>query len=816
MNFLLNSGIPARFQKQGMPSDTSKASKEKNRAALLALRGRRLLDSLNDRFFSGRNEKQTQTFLLLVTALVLSLIIVPSQHFHTSRYNAGEIASADIKATQSYLLEDPALTEKLRSAAENATPYVYDLRLTKSDELKKQFERAFTLIVASRTQSQPDREALLKNLSDELGCPVTPVELASLEKIRNFRALLAEIGSMADSIYRHKLVSDKTVFNEDRRQGILLIENQTGRLLGAGDASITAIDLKDAAIIVRDMRVSGFDRKEAEVVKGLFQKALKPSLIRNQAATEAKRTEARNSIRPIVYQIKRGEMIVREGERISEAQAVKLNKIFNSAQGVNRFLAGLGIFTLILVLFYFPYRFGRKNIRKFNPTLKDLLLLSLVTILLFLFLKIAFIISSAMGVPFPRVGTDAYFYLLPFAAGTMLVRIILNSEIALVYCAVTAILLGVLFNSNLLIVVYALLGGIIGAHGVRQCQYRGTIYTAGLKVSVVNLALAIPFQILSDNLFTSQTLYIIIFALIGGAVNSVIVAGTVPVIENIFHYTTDIKLLELASLNSPVLRELMIRAPGTYHHSILVGTMVEAAAEAIHANPLMARVAAYYHDIGKISKPLYFIENMCGGENRHDKLSASMSALILISHVKEGVELAKEKHLGLPIIDIIHQHHGTALISFFYQKAKNAEDPESRNVDERDFRYPGPKPQTREAGLVMLADCVEAASKTLTDPTPARIQGMVQKIINNIFIDGQLEECELTLKNLHDIANSFNRILSGIYHHRIDYPEPAFKVSGRKKIVESSDREQAKTPSSRGEEDKKTGGEDLKRLGIHR
>ncbi|MRR05401.1 MAG: HD domain-containing protein, partial [Deltaproteobacteria bacterium] len=221
-------------------------------------------------------------------------------------------------------------------------------------------------------------------------------------------------------------------------------------------------------------------------------------------------------------------------------------------------------------------------------------------------------------------------------------------------------------------------------------------------------------------------------------------------------------------------------------------------------------------DIGKISKPLYFIENMCGGENRHDKLSPSMSALILISHVKEGVELAKEKHLGLPIIDIIRQHHGTALISFFYQKAKNADDPESRNVDERDFRYPGPKPQTREAGLVMLADCVEAASKTLSDPTPARIQGMVQKIINNIFIDGQLEECELTLKNLHDIANSFNRILSGIYHHRIDYPEPAFKVSGRKKISESSDREQAKTPSSRSEEDKKTGGEDLKRLGIHR
>jgi len=799
-----------------MPSDTSKGSSEISKAAVFASRARRLLASLQERFFIGRNEKATQSVLLLVTALILTLLIVPGQHFYTARYSAGEISPADIKATQSYLLEDPALTEKKRAEAENATPYVYDFRQTKGDELKKHFAQAFSLVMDYRTQGEPTREVLLVKLSEELGCPVTSAELAALERVRNFRALLADIGHVVARIYQYKLVNDKVAFNSDRRHGVLLYETRTERLIGSGDGTITAIDLKDAAAIIDDMRVSGVDRKDVNVIKHLFIKALKPNLTRNHAATESKQTEARNSVRPVVYQIKRGEMIVREGERISPEQALKLNKIFSSAQGVNKLLTGLGIFALILILTYLPYRFGKKNVRKFNPSLKDLLLLSLVTILLFLVLKFVFIVSSAMGILFPQIGTDDYLYLFPFAAGVMLVRIILNSEVALVYCAVTALLLGLLFNYNLLLVVYALLGGIVGAHGVRQCQYRGTIYSAGLKVSAVNLALVIPFQILADSLFTTQSLYIILFALIGGVVNSVIVAGTVPVVESLFHYTTDIKLLELASLNSPVLRELMIRAPGTYHHSILVGTMVEAAAEAIHANPLLARVAAYYHDIGKISKPLYFIENMTGGENRHDKLSPNMSALILISHVKEGVELAKEKHLGVPIIDIIRQHHGTALISFFYQKAKNAEDPETGSVDERDFRYPGPKPQTREAGLVMLADCVEAASKTLTDPTPARIQGMVQKIINNIFIDGQLEECELTLKNLHDIANSFNRILSGIYHHRIDYPEPAFKVNGRKKSGEDSDREQAKTPSSRDEETKKAGGEDLKRLGINR
>jgi putative nucleotidyltransferase with HDIG domain len=793
-----------------------KSGTEPNSAAMLALRCRRLFNSLQDRLSATENQKLCQTILLLLTAIFLTFLIIPNLHFHSVRYVSGDIAPADIKANQSYLVEDSVQTEKIRSEAEKAVPSVYTFQYGKTDEVKKRFFRAFAQIIDARSSGDYDREALRGAVSGVLGFEVSQDEMALLEKIRSFPPLLAEIGHLAETVYKKKVVADRTAYSVDRSRGVLLLDSETGSLIGAGDSTMTVIDMKDVASIVRDMHFSSADRDQAAGMRTLLLKALRPNLIPNRAATESRQREARNSVRPVVYQIKRGEMVVREGERISAEQALKLNKIFEVGSGVNKYLMGVGIFGLILVLFYFPYRFGRKNIRKFNPTSKDVLFLALVMVGFFLVLKIAFTISTAMGILFPWIGTDDYLYLFPFAAGAMLVRIILNSEIALVYCAVSAPLLGMMFNNSLPVVIYALLGGIIGAHGVRQCQYRGTIYTAGLKVSVVNLALAVPFQVLTDNLFTSQSLYIIIFALVGGMVNAVIVAGTVPVIENLFHYTTDIKLLELASLNSPVLRELMIRAPGTYHHSILVGTMVEAAAEAIHANPLMARVAAYYHDIGKISKPLYFIENMSSGENRHDKLSPSMSALILIAHVKEGVELAKEKRLGLPIIDIIRQHHGTALISFFFQKAKGSDDPEAKNVDERDFRYPGPKPQTREAGLVMLADCVEAASKTLTDPTPARIQGMVQKIINNIFIDGQLEECELTLKNLHDIAKSFNRILSGIYHHRIDYPEPAFKVYERKKPVEDSDREQTKATSGRGEEDKKTGTEDLKRLGIHR
>ncbi len=269
-------------------------------------------------------------------------------------------------------------------------------------------------------------------------------------------------------------------------------------------------------------------------------------------------------------------------------------------------------------------------------------------------------------------------------------------------------------------------------------------------------------------------------------------------------------------MNNPLLRELMVQAPGTYHHSVIVGNLAEAAAEAIHANPLIARVGAYYHDIGKIRKPLYFIENAGCQENRHDKLSPSMSALILVAHVKDGVEMARAARLGEPIEEIIRQHHGTSLIKFFFEKAKKKEEEGEYQVDERDYRYPGPRPQSREAALIMLADAVEAASRTLVDPTPARIKGMVQKLISNIFIDGQLDNCELTLKDLHLIARSFNLILAGMFHQRIDYPEPVFKEKegGKGKNGDNPNREPAKRAKDKPAEDEKDGQQDIKRLGM--
>lgn len=353
---------------------------------------------------------------------------------------------------------------------------------------------------------------------------------------------------------------------------------------------------------------------------------------------------------------------------------------------------------------------------------------------------------------------------------------------------------------------------------MQNCRERKVFIKAGLKLGLLNVILVTVIDVYIGGSTIFTLMWDWGFAFFGGIGAGIVTAGIAPLVEIAFDFTTDIKLLELANLDQPILRRLMLEAPGTYHHSVIVGTMVEAAASEIGANPSLAKVCGYFHDIGKIKKPLYFIENQADGVNRHDKLAPSMSSLILIAHIKDGVEIAKQNKLGHAIIETIRQSHGTSLIRFFYEKATRLKGENGVNMD--DFRYPGPRPQTREAGLVMLADAVEAASRTLSNPTPTRIKGLVQNLINRIFSDGQLDNCELTLKDLHNIAKSFNKILNGIYHHRIEYPEKQFLTNGKQLLTNgmgkngSFDRQQAKETQDIDDNNSTKNQRHLKRLGL--
>lgn len=819
-----------------MPDQPGKRQ-DQHTLTYLSKLGSNLFDSLVRRFSNPLTARRNRFMLLFATALLLTIIIVPRQHFFSFNFKPGDIATSDIRAPQDFFVEDRALTEQRRKEVGNSVPAIYNLSNRVPSYLSEKFEQALALIRKKQALIPlDDIEEWRKELAQVLETEIDEPEARALLRIKNDHSFLAALNNLLNDLYQRRIVLDGKAFLSSVRRGIEILDND-GHPIATGEATAEHTDIEQARRFVSGWRYSGLGNPaDGRRISAVISRILLPNLFYNREASEIRGATAMESVSPILFKVQRGEMIVRVGERISPEQSRKLNKIFQESRGSNRFFAAIGAFATILVLFYFPYRFACKNIRKFSPTNKDILLISVLIIGAFLVFKTAQMITHSIGPVFPHIDTNNYYYLFPFAAGAMIIRIFMNSEVALVYCAALAPLVGIMFDNSMFVVIYSLLGSIVGAHGMRQCSSRGTIYGAGLKISVVNLALALSFQTFSNTLFSIQTLYVAAFALVSGIVSAGLVSGFIPVIETLFNYTTDIKLLELANLNSPLLRDLMVRAPGTYHHSVVVGNLVEAAAEAVNANPLLARVAAYYHDIGKASKPLYFIENQGNEYNRHDRLSPSMSALILISHIKEGVELAREKRLGQPIIDIIRQHHGNGLIKYFYDKAKMQTGASGQNVEEKDFRYPGPKPQTREAGIVMLADCVEAASRTLINPTPDRIQGMVQKLINNVFIDGQLDECELTLKNLHEIAKSFNRILNGIFHHRVEYSEPVHKGSVGKKIAfpqkqktspdqpgksysggnQSADTAQQPPEASSDQRQpaQKSSGEDIKRLGM--
>lgn len=465
--------------------------------------------------------------------------------------------------------------------------------------------------------------------------------------------------------------------------------------------------------------------------------------------------------------VKKGEIIVREGERINEDHLQKLSAFKalerKEAPTVKRFLS---LFILLFLLITILYEYAERNIKKFNLSEKDLIFCSLLTVFTTILVKGSVLVFEY----FAQSYASNLFYAVPIFLFGIILRIVLFSEIAIVFSIVFATVIGLNFENSMPLLLYTFLGSVLASYFSGKCENRNTILKAGLYTAFVMSFFMLLFNAFLGNSFANVPIKIV-FILLNGIGSSFIALGLLPVIEHVFDYTTDIKLLELANLEHPLLEDMMVNAPGTYHHSIIVGNLSKAAAENIGAHPLLTRVSAYYHDIGKLKMPHYFIENRVDIEDVHKTLSPNMSALIILSHIKEGVELAHQYRLGRKITEIIQQHHGTSIVSYFYNRAKELEDPKLHVTEEKDFRYTGPKPQTKEAGIIMLADAAEAASRMLEDPTPKRIENHVQNIIENIFLDGQLADCELTLKDLHAIQRSFIAIFIGIFHQRIEYPE---------------------------------------------
>ncbi len=831
----------------------------------------RKLKNLHQKKNSGRREKDTsarsksgrsvRTFwfrddtkkwcIFIGLSLIFSILLFPSILTPTKTYNLGDVADRDIKASREFLVENNELTEKNRQEAVRAVLPVYDFDPTATDVIprvreafavgRKYLADALKLAWTSTSPEEAQKEhlaitnAFQTRFFEILDIPENNALFHTL-MMSDFspKAESAAIGLVSD-VFRRGVVGNQVMLMSYGGKGIVLQNIKDGK-----EEEVSGLDrfydLKTAVALVREQGQSLtrtlWPEKLAQAALELAVSLIKPNLTFNKRETALRKEAVGESVKPFFFKVKKGEIFIREGERIKPEQLVKLSaqhKYLKQKKMLGRVPAMAVLMAFLLVSMY---QLGLKRSRSTDSEIRDLLLNAAMLLVIF-FVVIAFnfvAIETARG--YHVFSPRALLYAIPVAGGAMLICIFHGIVTAASFSLVVSVLACAVVDGRVEFFVYFFVSSLLAATWVRRYRERGVFIEAGLKVGLCNMILAFAMEGLHGDFFNIESVIACCSAFIGGVLVGVIATGLMPLIEMSFGYTTDIKLMERANLDQPLLRELMVQAPGTYHHSVIVSNMVEASARAIGANPLLAKVAAYYHDIGKIKKPLYFIENQGGRANRHEKLAPSMSALILIAHVKDGVELARQAKLGRAIISIIEQHHGTSLISFFYEKARERAErkgDKSLGVKKEDFRYRGPRPQTKEAGLVMLADVIEAASKTLVDPTPARIQGMVQKIMNKVFSDGQLDECELTLKDLHAIAKSFNQTLSGIFHHRVEYPEPVAKISssrsrngagsgknGLNRKAENGDTDQdgLSDPRTGRAENKGESGESLRRLGL--
>lgn len=493
---------------------------------------------------------------------------------------------------------------------------------------------------------------------------------------------------------------------------------------------------------------------------------LRPNVIFNREATERLRQKARDSVEPV--KVLADQLIVWKGEPITEEHMAILRDLnLLGSQTIDpKLLIGLALFIgglLAITIFY---------LHIFLPTVlksdHQLLLLSLITI-------ITLMIARGFGEWSP--------YLAPVATGTMLIAALLDARLAVLFSLLFSLLTGLLFENKFPVTLVALLSSAAGALSVTRLKERSDLTKAGLFVSLASVSAIVAAGLLNNAQWEREfgnALLEIIWGIANGLLSAVLTVGFLPFFENYFGITSSFKLLELTNPNHPLLKRMLLEAPGTYHHCVLVGNLAEAAAQVIGADPLLARAGAYFHDIGKIKRPYFFIENQVAGENPHDKTNPQLSAYIIISHVEDGRAYAEEYRLPKPVKDIIEQHHGNGLVAFFYHKALENQPPDG--VNEGDFRYGGPKPQSKEAALVMLADAVEAAIRSVAKPTPQKVETTVKKIIQDRLADGQLDDSALTFRDLHHITATFVRVVSGIVHTRIEYPDMVKEFSKQRGV----------------------------------
>lgn len=715
-------------------------------------------------------------FGLLFFTLML-LLFVGRGEFSVPSYKLGDIAQSTVRSPQDIQIQDTGITERRRKEARERVLPVYDFEPELANTSVSRLHDVFAYIGSRQNPETGVRAtaALAREIHDVLNVTVDPSLLSTFLRSAQNGSFENRFLEKLKKIMSSYVVSDRKFLFLYSSIGLTArnVENKREERLEI--ASVQDMHDVETALRREFEDAPGDDRLPPVAATEFLMNFVAPTLYLNSAETQARVEAAARNTEPVFYQIKKGKVIVRDGEEITPPilallQAVKDTEHREPPIRYSIGIAMLLILSLVALKKYLTvHRYSDIKLR--DKKLFQLCGLVLVTNLMIV--RLGLWIAASLSSSFIP-GVNSYFFAyeiaVPFAAGALLLTILTDRSVGTLYSFGFAILIGVATQGDFYLALYCLASGVAAANSLRRFHSRSNLLRSGLWIWLVNVLTVFMVYLLRETGLNWFGVAFHVLCALGSALLAVGFASVfVPLLEWMFNITTDIKLLELSNLDLPVLRQLALEAPGTYHHSIVMGTIAEAAAEKVGANPLFLRVAALYHDIGKIRKSEYYVENQ-RELNKHDSLNPRMSALVIINHVKEGLEVAKLLRLPSDIAAMIPQHHGTRLITYFYKKAKDLENPEVERVREEDYRYPGPKPQTKEGAILMLADATEAASRTLTEPSPSRIQNMVHTIFRAIFEDGQLDESNLTMKDLNLIAEAFVRKLESVFHHRIAYP----------------------------------------------
>ncbi len=687
------------------------------------------MKTVDEKKFKDSREKWRRSFLFTMVFIITYFIMLTSVAPSKYDLRVGDIADVDIKASRDIIDQDA--TKAKENKIIESIEKVYSLKGEVKVEATKSVTTFFTKLINLRSSEISEKE-----------------KIEALKKIdtftltdNNYKALLSITNEKATEMQWILLSALEKVYENNIRD-----EN---------DEDIEAKTIDEAKTIANDViDASELEESLKNILKDMAYSQIKPNWVFDKDKTDEKVTEALKSA-PKEY-IKKNQIVVKEGEPITQSQIEILTELGILRDGVDKgylfiyiVLAALVLLTLVLQYLYMK---------------KERLGLLLNTKVVFMII-ILNIVSLIMARSFDFISP----FVIPIGCTALIMTLLLDYKLAFVLNTLNLVFIAIITGFNPQVIILGIVNIIVACTSIKKINGRNEVLQATLYMVIASAIVTLATGLLVSNNF-KMIVSEVTFSILGALLSGIFAIGFTPFLESAFKIVTNMKLLELSNPNSPLLKRLLMEAPGTYNHSLMVANLAEVAAEAVDANPILARIGSYYHDVGKLKRPIFFGENLMGRENPHNRIKPTLSAQIIISHAKDGLELAKEYKLPKIIQDIIIQHHGTTLVKYFYYTLKNSSD-NPDEIKEEDFRYGGPIPSSKEATIIMLADSVEAAVRSIPMPTKEKIEEMVNNIFKDKLQSDQLLDSDLTLRDIENIKKCFLKVLIGVYHQRVEYPK---------------------------------------------